>query len=82
MAINGFKAQGKGFETVLKKCEPGREVEVLLFRDEKLISTILEPADPLPDEYSIVEARKCNSELCINVRKTFFDLTTEEANEA
>ena len=69
-------------ETVLKNCAKGDKIEVLLFRDDKLISTTIEPADPLPNEYSIVEAGNFNSELSINVRKSFFNLTSEDPNKA
>lgn len=82
VAINGFKAGGKGLETVLKNSTSGDKIDVLLFRDDKLISTVIEPAQALPDEYSIVEAENYNSEACIDVRKSFFNLTTEGANEA
>ncbi len=82
IAVNGFKAGGKGLEIALKNCAKGEKIEVLLFRDDKLITTIIEPADPQPDEYSIDETENYNSELCINVRKSFFNLTTEGANEA
>ena len=82
IALNGFKAGEKGLEGILKNSTPGDIIEVLLFRDDKLISTIIEPTDPLADEYTIVEADNFKSDRCIKVRKSFFNLTSETSNEA
>ncbi|MHA2252507.1 MAG: M61 family metallopeptidase [Candidatus Kariarchaeaceae archaeon] len=59
IGINGFRASNGGLNKVLANIEPKETVQILLIRDDKILSVDIQPSEPIPDKYEIIQLEDC-----------------------